>query len=227
MTTIPTVDAAYFDRFNRDAETANRSRVSGIFRQVDDGPLTFWYPGLLGEIVEVTDQADMPFDSLVWDRMPAVRDTAEATGKPYAGFVALLGSERIVIEWYAGEPVAEPDNPSNPPTKPFSSRKIETTFLFAPPAKFHGKTVVASTYVPADFGRLPQHLVVFYTREEVHWAPAEIDGGAMVFGVGRVEYDDVEQAEITTPIGFSHMTYAEAFNRYAAELARALGARSA
>jgi hypothetical protein len=226
MSHAPTVDVDYFTAYNADSDLYNRAPIEYIFRQVGDGPLVMWYLNTVGDLVEVTDTIDMPFLDLVWERMRDVEASARVTGSVGSNHVVTFGASPIVIEWYRDQPVAAPDNPANRPVKPFSLRPVETTFLFAPPSSFHGNTVVTATYVPAGYGGLPQHLVIFYTGG-VHWTPAEIGGDAPVFGVGRVEYDDVDQKEITTPIGFSHLTYSEALTLHAAELQRALGAPQA
>lgn len=222
------VDADYFNTFNFDADLAGRTLVECIFRKVGDDPIVMWTLNDADDVTEVTDASDMPYLQLVWDSLAVARDTADATGKPFAVQVHRFGHRRVVVEWHREGPVAAPDNPDNPPVKPFDGRTIETAYALAGPALVDGRPVVAHTYLPPAFAQLPAHLVIYYTGSQLFWAPNQIAADEKVFGVVLMEYDDDEQR--TWRRGGSagvSLTYSDAMRLYADTLQRALGGHPA
>jgi hypothetical protein len=219
----PAVDADYFHTFNSQAELHGYASVEYIFRKVGDGPLTMWYLGSHGEAVEVNDRSDMPFDDLVWERMPDVETSARVTGSVGSKHVVTFGASPVVIEWFRDQPAPAPDpKPSNP----FAERTIDTQYLLAPPSHFNGMRVIAHAFIPGDFGALDAHLVIYYTGTDAFWAPSVIDYATAVFGLGRVEYDDDAQKDMHVEL-LTEAPYSSALAAYATALADALGANLA
>jgi hypothetical protein len=105
-----------------------------------------------------------------------------------------------------------------------TAQPVDSTFLLAPPVRFHlpsgeDHIVVSSAYLPARYGTLPEHVVIYYTGR-THWSQVGIPGDETAFGVGRVQYDDDDQKTRYEPVS-AQQTYAQAIATYAAHLAAA------
>lgn len=226
MSHAPTVDADYFNTFNYDADLTSHVPVEYIFRKVGDDPIVMWYVNSDGGVTEVTDASDMPYLQLVWDALAVARDTADATGKQSAVQVHRFGNARVVVAWHREDPVDAPDDPGNPPTKPFAAREIETTYLLTPPARFDGMPVVTSAYLPPDYAELHAHLVVYYSGPEIHWTPDTLAGDERLYGVGRVAYDDDAQRDVPVKLK-QRLSYTEALGLFTDTLRAAMTAPTA
>jgi hypothetical protein len=182
--------------------------VTTIFRQYGDGPVTRYL--LRGGTVGFDQPDALDPDGSAAKTMHAARANATATGSVGGTYVGSAGGAncRIAAQWYRAElhPAAQP---------------VDSTFLLAPPVRFHlsgeEHMVVTSAYLPARYGTLPEHVVIYYTGR-THWSQVGIPGDETAFGVGRVQHDDDDQKTLYEPVS-AQQTYTQAIATFAAQLA--------
>jgi hypothetical protein len=212
----PPIDADFFANINQLIDP-DQPPIKQAYRKIADEPITGYYQDRSGA-VHVQDYNDIPYLSIVEDRMPNVRASAVVTGSVGARQVEVIGAEQIVIEWRREIPAPAPAHPRR---KPFADRKVETSFLLAAPPSYEGMPVVTSVYIPHDFGKEPAHLFVYYAGPKIHWGPEAIGGREKLFGLAYVQYDDANESMDYTKMR-QRLTYAEALALFVETLSEGL-----